>query len=263
MKAIQDPAMPVPKTILHCDDRSVIGSPFELISFVTGEVVRTQTDLCALSDETLRTVLEESLRLHALLHWPSYQTLGLSDFGRPDGFVMREIRGWHQRWDFVAAQEPVDIDRPYAVVDESPSQTQSAVVHGDFRVDKPLLDLDSNRVVALVDRETVTLGDPLTDVATMCTYQCPSFDHVVAEQAPSNSQCSHEAHARTQRYAELTRTDLRGFHGYRVLALFKLAAIAEGFAARHRSGVGNGPAFESSQNAVLLSAGPAGRATQR
>jgi len=267
MDALQNAAVPVPRTVLNCEDPSIIGASFTLVSFVVGEVLRTQADLQPLSDEEITAIHDELIRVLALLHSLPYETLGLGDFGRPEGLHARFDDGASQQWNLVATRELVDVDRLYKALVESPppSQARASNVHGDFRVDDTILGVASGRMAALVDWEMTALGDPLTDQATLCAYQHPSFDHVVGDSAAATSTRWLGVDATAQHYATLTGTDLQWFDRYRALLVFKLAVIAEGIAARHGIGLGTGSAFETDQRAVhgLLASGLSIMAAQR
>jgi aminoglycoside phosphotransferase (APT) family kinase protein len=251
MAALQTSAIPVPTTLINCIDLSVIGAPFTLVSFVPGAALRTQADLLPLEDERLAAVHAELIRVLAALHSTPFESVGLDRFGRPEGFVTRQIQRWRQQWDLVATRELEDVARLYKALDESPPRQQgSSIVHGDFRVDNTLLDLERPRLRALVDWEMSTLGDPLTDLATMCAYQDPDFDYLVGEAAASTSSRWPVVEVTAETYARLTGADLSDFDRYLALALFKVAVIAEGIAARYRSGVGSGPGFDTAHQAV-------------
>ena len=251
LDALQDSVLPVPRTVLSCEDPSIIGVPFTLMSFVTGEILRTQDDLRMLSDTALESIHNELIRVLALIHSLEYEELGLRDFGQPNGFVGRQISRWRRQWDHVATREVHDIDRLHKALAESPPpEGRSSIVHGDFRIDNTLLDTTSTEVRAVLDWEMATLGDPLTDLAWMCACQHPSFDFIVGEPAASTSARWPNTDATAQRYLELTGADLTHFDHYRALAFFKLAVIAEGITARYRVGAGNGPGFATAHQAV-------------
>jgi aminoglycoside phosphotransferase (APT) family kinase protein len=112
-------------------------------------------------------------------------------------------------------------------------------------------------VIAVLDWEMSTIGDPLTDVAMLCVYQHPAFDHVVGEPAASTSPRWPKPAQIAQAYAQHSGRDLADFDAYLALAHLKLAVIAEGIAARHRAGAGHGAGFETAGAAVpdLLAAG--------
>jgi aminoglycoside phosphotransferase (APT) family kinase protein len=258
MSALQQTALPVPRTVLECRDESVIGAPFTVVDFSEGSVLRTRTDLAAISDDLVGKVHWELIRVLALLHSLPYDELGLSDFGRPEGFVNRQIELWRRQWDHVATREMADVDRLYqALVRSPPPQSSFGIVHGDFRVDNALIDLTTGQMTALVDWEMATIGDPLTDVAMMCAYQHSSFDHVVGEAAAATSERWPSPDAFARHYADEVGINLDGWGRYLALAHLKLAVIAEGIAARYRAGVGEGTGFATAHRAVpeLLASG--------
>ncbi|MCW2528379.1 MAG: acyl-CoA dehydrogenase [Pseudonocardiales bacterium] len=250
--ALQPTAVPVAKTIANCTDTGVIGAPFTIVEFVPGRVLRTQADLVGICDAELSTIQAGLIQVLVELHSVPYEDYGLATFGRPDGYVERQIRLWRRQWDHVATRELADIDRLHQSLEAAiPPPGDVTIVHGDFRVDNTLLDPQQpDRVLALVDWEMSTLGDPLTDVATMCAYQSPDFDHVVGEPAASTSPRWPDAASIAEDYAALTQTDLSNFDFYLGLAYFKLAVIAEGITARHLVGVGDGPGFGTASEAV-------------
>jgi aminoglycoside phosphotransferase (APT) family kinase protein len=257
VQALQGSAVPVAQTILDCPDSTLMGWPFTLVQFVSGRTFQARRDLDPLSGNEIRTMHEELLRVLVEIHSFPYADVGLADFGRPEGYLERQLRRWRRQWDLVATRELGSVDRLYAkLVGRLPRPQRATLVHGDFRVDNVLFDsLRADQIRAVVDWEMSTLGDPLTDVATFCVYRHPAFDHVVGEAAASTSRVWPDSVAQT--YARLTGADLAEFPMYLGLAYFKLAVIAEGIAARRMAGAGEGPGFATAHLAVplLLEAG--------
>jgi aminoglycoside phosphotransferase (APT) family kinase protein len=257
--ALAGSAVPVAPAVAHCDDPAVMGAPFAVVGFVPGQVLRTRDDLSAQTDEALAATNAELVRVLVELHAVDYAAVGLGEFGRPDGFFARQVRRWRQQWDHVAATHLPDVDRLHdALAERIPRSGDATIVHGDYRIDNTLLDADDvGRIRAVVDWELSTLGDPLTDVAMMCVYQHPDFDHVVGEPAASTSPRWPGADDIAQEYATRSGRDLSNFQAYLGLGYFKLAVIAEGIASRHRAGAGSGAGYDSAGNAVpgLLAAG--------
>ncbi len=258
--ALQSTKVPVPPTLMTCPDPSVIGAPFTLVGFVPGRVLRTQADLETLSDTELNSIHRELIRVLAELHAVDYASAGLADFGRPSGYADRQIALWRRQWDRVATRELPDLDLLYAALQDRPPRSSgpAGIVHGDFRIDNTLLDPHRvDRMVALVDWEMSTIGDPVTDVAMMCAYQHGDFDHVVGEPGASTSGRWPDAAAIAADYADVSGRDLGDFGAYLGLAFLKLAVIAEGISARHHVGVGTGAGYATAGLAVpgLVSAG--------
>lgn len=258
LTALQQTEVPVPTPVLRCEDSSIIGTPFTLTSFVTGMIFRTQRDLQEVPTENLETIHNELIRELSVIHSLEYERQGLRDFGRPDGFVIRQIERWRRQWDLVAERDVGDVLRLYtALSDAPPPEGRFGVVHGDFRIDNTILDADLSTVRAILDWEMAALGDPLTDLAWVCVCQHPSFDFIVGEPAASTSTRWPNNADTAERYSKLTGADLTYFDRYRALAFFKLAVIAEGITARFRLGSGSGRGFETASEAVgsLIAAG--------
>jgi aminoglycoside phosphotransferase (APT) family kinase protein len=256
--ALQGTDVPVARTLVNCTDPAVLGVPFAMVGFVDGRVLRTEQDLEGCSDSEVQAIHTELLRVLVRLHDQPYAALNLDGFGRPDGVVERQVRRWRQQWDHVATRELDDVDRLYrALGDVLPRQQRATIVHGDFRIDNTLLDRARPVVLALVDWEMSTIGDPLTDVATMCAYQHRDFDYVVGERGASTSPHWPDVDSLAQDYAALSGADLSEFSTYLALAYFKLAVIAEGIASRRLAGAADGPGFDTAHLAVpgLVAAG--------
>ncbi|QRP43193.1 phosphotransferase family protein [Amycolatopsis sp. FDAARGOS 1241] len=242
--ALQATDIPVAPTVLADET-----GPLIVVGFVPGRVLRTRADLDGVD---VADVHRELIRVLVALHAVPYAEIGLGDFGRPDGFFARQVKRWRRQWDHVATRELPDLDRLYArLTDRTPPPAPATIVHGDYRVDNTLLDpARPSHMLALVDWEMSTLGDPLTDVATMCTYQHPAFDHVVGEPAASTSPRWPGPDVLAQDYATASGRDLGEFSTYLGLAYFKLAVIAEGIRARYLAGAGSEPGHASAGEAV-------------
>jgi aminoglycoside phosphotransferase (APT) family kinase protein len=249
--ALQGSGVPVARTLALCDDVAVIGAPFTVVGFVDGVVYQTQDQLAAVSDDDLGRIHRELIRVLVELHAVDYEAVGLGDYGRPAGYFQRQVKRWRQQWELVKIKDIPDVERLGQLLDgKVPHEQSPTIVHGDFRIDNTLLARDDLRVLALVDWELSTLGDPIADVATMCTYQHPDFDHVVGAPAASSSPRWPGVDAIANDYAAASGRDLSDFPLYQALAFFKLAVIAEGITARYLAGAGSGPGFATSTLAV-------------
>jgi aminoglycoside phosphotransferase (APT) family kinase protein len=176
----------------------------------------------------------------AELHAVDPAAVGLGDFGKPTGYLERQVRRWGSQWELVRlADDPRDADvtRLHTLLAERvPAHSRSSIVHGDYRIDNTILDADDpRRVRAVLDWEMSTLGDPLSDAALMCVYRHPMFDLVHANAAWANELIP-PADELAQRYATAAGIDLAHWDFYMALAYFKLAIIAAGIAFRARMG---------------------------
>ena len=122
------------------------------------------------------------------LHAVDPAAVGLADFGKPTGYLERQVRRWGSQWELVRLPEDErdgDVARLHSALAQAvPEQSRTSIVHGDYRIDNTILDSeDATRVRAVLDWEMSTLGDPLSDAALMCVYRHPMFDLVHADAA--------------------------------------------------------------------------------
>jgi aminoglycoside phosphotransferase (APT) family kinase protein len=241
--ALYDTPVPVARAVTMRNDDSVLGAPFQIVEYVSGRVVRHADQLEALGDkDTINECVDALIKVLADLHSLDPEAVGLGDFGKPTGYLERQVRRWGGQWDLVRLEDdPADADvkRLHSALAEAiPSQTRSSIVHGDYRIDNTMLDADdATKVLAVLDWEMSTLGDPISDAALMCVYRHPMFNLVHAEAAwsspliPSADELAH-------RYSMAAGRPLDHWEFYMALAYFKLAIIAAGIAFRGRMGGG-------------------------
>lgn len=257
--ALQDTAVPVAKTLAFDEDGTVLGAPMTIVEFVEGTVVRDQDDLAALSDDQVGASADTLVRVLADLHAVDYRAAGLGEFGRPAGFVARQVKLWAGQWDRVKTRELPDVAALHsALADAIPATSAASIVHGDFRIDNTILDSRNPALVrAVVDWELSTLGDPLTDVALMCVYRDPVFDLVLGSRAAWTSDRLPSADALAQSYATASGRDLGEWNFYLALANFKLGVIGEGITHRalHGSDAGAGAERAAEATPEFIAAG--------
>jgi aminoglycoside phosphotransferase (APT) family kinase protein len=241
--ALEDTPVPVARAVTMRNDDSVLGAPFQMVEYVHGRVVRYSEELEALGDkDTINDCVDALIRVLADLHSLDPEAVGLGDFGKPSGYLERQVRRWGSQWELVRLQgdpRDADVKRLHSALAEAiPQQSRSSIVHGDYRIDNTMLDSeDATRVLAVLDWEMSTLGDPLSDAALMCVYRHPMFDLVHANAAwsspliPSADELAH-------RYSLAVGQPLHHWEFYMALAYFKLAIIAAGIAFRGRMGGG-------------------------
>ena len=241
--ALEDTPVPVARAVTMRDDDSVLGAPFQMVEYVPGRVVRSAPELEALGDkETLSDCVDELIRVLADLHAVDPAAVGLADFGKPTGYLERQVRRWGSQWELVRLAEDErdgDVERLHSALAQAvPEQSRTSIVHGDYRIDNTILDSeDATRVRAVLDWEMSTLGDPLSDAALMCVYRHPMFDLVHAD-AAWTSPLLPSADEMAQRYSVISGQPLGHWDFYMALAYFKLAIIAAGIDYRARMGGG-------------------------
>jgi aminoglycoside phosphotransferase (APT) family kinase protein len=240
--ALRDTSVPVPLTYALCTDADVIGAPFYVMSMVDGIPYRTADEAAALGPTRIRAIAERMVATLALLHAVSPAEVGLADFGRPEGFLARQVRRWKQQLDASRSRPIAGIDELHALLAaDPPDGTPPTIVHGDYRLDNVLVGAD-DKVAAVVDWEMATLGDPLTDVGLLIVYQQMERlgDGPMASAAPGYPTVAEVL----AQYAECSGRDLSSLGFYIALASFKAAVILEGIHFRYVHGQTVGEGFQ-------------------
>lgn len=257
MSALEGAGVPVPRTYAFCDDTEVLGAPFYLMERVAGTPYRRATELAALGEERTRHISTQLVDALASLHAIDPAAVGLADFGRPAGFLGRQVALWRKQLAASYTRDLPAADELHALLAaDVPAESAAGIVHGDFRLDNVLVD-DTDRATAVLDWEMATLGDPLTDLALMLTYHRlgASIGEAVTDASLAPGFLSEEEIV--ARYASGSDRDLSRFGWYLGLAAFKLAAILEGIHYRHLAGQTVGEGFADIGEAIhpLLDAG--------
>jgi aminoglycoside phosphotransferase (APT) family kinase protein len=241
--ALADTAVPVAHAVTLCEDESVLGAPFAMVGYVAGRVVRSADDLEALGNRAdIGKCVDQLVRVLADLHAVEPLSVGLGDFGRPDGYLERQIRRWAGQWQYVRLdddQRDGDVQRLHSALAQAvqalPAQSGASIVHGDYRIDNTILDLhDAGIVRAVVDWELSTLGDPVSDAALMCAYRDPAMDLILNLRSAWTSALIPSADQLAHRYSTMSGRPLAHWPFHMSLAYFKIAIIAAGIDFRRR-----------------------------
>jgi len=238
--ALQDSGVPVPASGCLCDDASVIGTPFYVMGFVAGRIFWEPT-LPGLDPAQRSHLYDDINRVIALLHTVKPEAVGLGDYGRPGDYLARQIARWSKQYQQTASTPLEAMDRLIAwLPSRIPAGQETAIVHGDLRIDNMIVDPNEPRVVALLDWELSTLGDPLADFS----YHTLTW-HLKADEFRGMAGADLAAlgipteRDYLARYCErVGRAPVAGdvWDFYLVYNLFRLAAILQGIARRVEDG---------------------------
>jgi aminoglycoside phosphotransferase (APT) family kinase protein len=165
IRALAESAVPVARTHCLCLDETVIGTPFYLMDFVDGRIFWDPL-LPAMAPEERRAIYAEMNRVIAALHRVDFAAIGLADYGRPGNYLARQVDRWSRQYEASATESIAAMDRLIEWLPRHiPAAERTSLVHGDFRLDNMIFDRHEPRVVAVLDWELSTLGDPLADFA--------------------------------------------------------------------------------------------------
>ncbi len=256
LSALAGTDIPVPAPVAFCADAEVIGAPFYLMSHVTGEVLRTREQAAHVTPEQAGPLSDLVVRMLAAIHAVDVGAVGLAGFGRPDGYLARQLARWQRQWELSKTREvPGYDDLVRRLSERLPAPGEGTLVHGDLRLDNMLVTLDPRpAVAAVVDWEMSTLGDPLADLGLTLMYWTDPGEEDwlrITEGGSVTTIPGFMSRARAAaRYAELTGRDLSNIGYYVAFGCFKLAVVLEGIHARYlqRKTVGEG--FEREGPAV-------------
>lgn len=261
ISALAPTDVPVPATLLFCADEAVIGAPFYLMERVTGEVFRSRAQTDPLSAEQRRQLAMAMMDTLAALHHVDPAEVGLADFGRPEGFLTRQVRRWAGQLDRSRSRPLPGVDELRDVLASTVPEGANAgrIVHGDYRLDNVMARVDPVSVRAVLDWEMATLGDPLADLGLLLTYwdvlggessEGPSGGGALERPGnpiadglgpragfPTSSEL-------IERYAGRADVDVGPLHWHLALGCYKLAVICEGIHYRHTLGQTLGEGFD-------------------
>jgi aminoglycoside phosphotransferase (APT) family kinase protein len=243
ISALHGSEVPVPKPIALCKDSDVLGMPFYLMSFVDGIVVERPE---LVPDKATATRISEQLvDTLVALHGIAPEQVGLTDFGRPDGYLQRQVARWHRQFQ---ASVPDGHQQERQVVDDLqasiPNGSAAGIVHGDYRLTNVLFDRQLTGIEAVVDWEMATLGDPLTDLGLLYVYheRAADTDSVMPNFPSERGFLGPEQ--MIARYAGRSGRELAELDWYIAFGYFKLGVIAAGIHARYQQGLTVGAGFE-------------------
>jgi aminoglycoside phosphotransferase (APT) family kinase protein len=262
ISGLWDTAVPVPKALAYCTDEEVIGAPFYVMDRVDGYIVRDSLPAGYADREEERQAIGFGLiDVLADLHSVDPGAVGLGDYGRPDGYLARQIKRWIGQWEATRLEDDpalVGLDQlAERLRNEMPDSPTGPIVHGDYRMDNTMLDPTTpGKVAAVLDWELSTLGDPLADLGLLYIYWQEKSDNATQNAAglipsvtvlpgfPTRSELY-------DRYASRTGRDLSALPWYVGFGCFKLAVILAGVAARGRAGAMIGDGFVEVAERIL------------
>jgi aminoglycoside phosphotransferase (APT) family kinase protein len=238
VSALNETPVPVPPVVGYCDDEEVNGAPFYVMKFVDGIVLRGPDEAAAYPRAETRARIGHGLiDTLVAIHEVDPDGAGLGDLGRRDGYVERQLTRWSGQWEKSKTRSlPVVEEVHRRLANSIPEQIETAIVHGDYRLDNVIYDADGT-VAAVVDWELCTLGDPRADLGLLMVYWTEPEDEGIALFRPATSEPGFPRRGELlDRYRERSGRDLAEIEFFVALGYWKLAIIAEGVLSRFRGG---------------------------
>ena len=237
-----------PRPVLYCEDESVLGAPFYLMERVQGVILRGMRAKEGMTPALMRSLSETLVDTLVELHGVDLEAAGMSDFGRPEGYVTRQITGWTKRYQKAQTDDVPQLEQVMAwLADNMPAEAGATLIHNDYKYDNVVLDAnDPTRVVAVLDWEMATVGDPLMDLGTSLGYWFTAGDAEAMRQLPFGPTVLPGNLTRQQvvdRYVEKSGREIGDPLFYYVYAVFKIAVIIQQIYARFKRGLTDDPRF--------------------
>jgi aminoglycoside phosphotransferase (APT) family kinase protein len=257
-----------PRPIACCEDPAVLGAPFYLMERVRGLILRAGPAAALLTPEDRRAISETLVDALAELHGLDHRRPGLAELGHGEGYVERQVKGWTSRYLAARTGDVPAMERTASWLEaRRPKASALALIHNDFKHDNVVLDPGQlGRVVAVLDWEMATVGDPLMDLGTTLAYWIDPEDPPDFRAAGFVDVTSEPGSLRrrefAERYARATGRALDDLAFYYAFGLFKVAVIAQQIYARFLQGHTKDPRFARLDRAVLACATAAARVAE-
>ncbi|MES2535365.1 MAG: phosphotransferase [Pseudomonadota bacterium] len=245
IRALHGSEVPVARAYCFCDDPHVIGTPFYVMEYVNGRLFQDPA-LPGMNPGQRRAIWDEINRVIAALHRVDYQALGLADYGKPGNYLQRQIARWSRQY---RASETERIDSMERLIewlpDNVPPGDDSAIVHGDFRIDNLMFDPVEPRILAVLDWELSTLGHPLADLSyhlmswrlTAGQFRGMAGQDLAALGIPGEAEYLQQYCQRSGRDG----IDAAEWEFHMAFGMFRLAAILQGIVKRALDGNASSP----------------------
>jgi aminoglycoside phosphotransferase (APT) family kinase protein len=257
ISALRDTDVPVPKTYALCEEDSVIGSMFYVMEYLEGRIFWDPTLPEAANNAERAAIYDAMNQTMAALHNVDVEAVGLADFGKPGNYFERQLGRWTKQY---RASETQHIPAMETLLEWLPANMPKddgtvSLVHGDYRLDNMMFHPTEPRVIALLDWELSTLGNPLADLANQCmAWMLPRDSSGIAglQGVDRNSLGIPTDEEYVARYCQRTGRDrIDNWNFYIVFSLFRLAAILQGIVKRAQIGTASSTEAESRGEAVV------------
>ncbi len=241
----------VPQPIIYTEDEEIIGTPFYIMEKVEGVILRAKMPKEMIPEPAkMRKIAESLVDTFVELHEVDYESVGLGDIGRPEGYIQRQIEGWTRRYMAVKTDEIAEIEKVAKwLQDNMPKDNTKTLIHNDFKYDNLVLDSnDWTKIKTVLDWEMATIGHPLMDLGTSIGYWMNHNDPDFMKQMglnPTTLPGNPTREEIVQHYAQKSGREVGDFVFYYVYGLFKIAVIVQQIYYRYKKGLTQDERFKN------------------
>ncbi len=238
----ENSSVPVPECVAYCEDASVIGAPFYMMSFMDGLILRDQQSTLAMTEAEARVATDSLIEVQIALHTLDLEAVGLADLGRHDNYVGRQLKRWRRQVLEGGSREvPLHGELHERLVTAMPPEREPpALAHGDYRFDNCVLG-DNFKVIAVLDWELCTTGNPVADFVWSLQYWGDPEDKMsFLLDPPTLNPVFMRRQEYCNLYAQRSGFDLSDLPYYQIFSWWKQASIVEGAYARRLAGAVGG-----------------------
>jgi len=223
-----------PTPLAYTEDESILGCPFYVMERIKGIILRKNLPRgMILTPFDMESLCDELLRIHAELHAVDYRKIGLENFGKPEGYVQRQVDGWCSRYRDARTPDAPDFEEVMSWLHEKmpPESIKPSLIHNDYKFDNVVLDpANPLKIIGVLDWEMATIGDPLMDLGSSLAYWVEKGDPEAMgaiRTLPTNIDGALTRKEMVARYAERSGRNVDNFDFYYGFGLFRLAGIAQ------------------------------------
>jgi aminoglycoside phosphotransferase (APT) family kinase protein len=238
----------IPQPIIFCDNHDIIGSDFYLMQKVEGTIIRTsqfEQVKAALVPNKIKVLSTNLCETLAELHKIDIEKTGLINIGKPEGYIKRQVTGWYERYKAAETDDIPEMNIVYHWLSSNmPEEIKPTLIHNDFKYDNVVINLSSEEILAILDWEMATVGDPRMDIGTCLSYWCEAQD---SDFEKTFNLTWLEGNLTKKEfiayYKTINNIDLSQILYFYVFGLFKNSVVIQQIFARYKKGLTNDERF--------------------
>ncbi|MCP4023432.1 MAG: phosphotransferase family protein, partial [Desulfobacteraceae bacterium] len=234
LKALYNVFPYCPRPYVYTEDESIIGSSFYIMEKISGIILRKNLPQgLSFTPEQAKMLSQSYLDIQHKLHSIDYKSIGLENFGKPEGYVKRQVEGWGKRYTNARTKDAPDFQDVMAWLEKNrpPDCEKPGIIHNDYKLDNVVLDPENpTTIIGVLDWEMATIGDPLMDLGSSLAYWVQKNDStqmLSMRTLPTHTKGFLTRDELVDRYLEKSGLRIDSFNFYLVFGMFRLAAIAQ------------------------------------